>query len=68
MAIHGGIQDRESGLERSPELHQAPRFLPLFHRREERVGERRSVFVVPLSSVLFPLVPHGARMESLMQP
>src|SRR6266446_538524 len=34
---------------------------------EERVGERRRVFV-PLSSVPSPLVPRGERMESLIQP
>ena len=32
-----------------------------------RAGERRCVFI-PLSSVLSPLVPHGERMESMMQP
>ena len=36
--------------------------LPLFREAEERDGERRHVFIeIPLSSILSPLVPHGAR-------
>jgi len=31
---------------------------------EERVGERRRVFEVPLSSVLSPFVPHGERKNT----
>jgi hypothetical protein len=33
---------------------------------EERAGERRCVFIG--FSVLSPLVPHGEKMGSLMQP
>src|SRR5713226_9803627 len=34
----------------------------------ERAGERRCVFIGFPCSVLSPLVPHGERMGSLMQP
>jgi hypothetical protein len=37
-------------------------FLPLLCEVEERAGERRRVFIgIPLSSILSPLVPRGAR-------
>jgi hypothetical protein len=36
--------------------------LSLLREVEERAGERRGVFIgIPLSSILSPLVPHGAR-------
>jgi len=38
-------------------------FLPLFHPMEERVGERRRV-LIPLSSILSPLVPRGERKKT----
>src|ERR1700690_35131 len=39
-------------------------FLPLLCEVEERAGERRRVFIgIPLSSVLSPLVPRGARKK-----
>jgi hypothetical protein len=54
-----------------PQRHRAAsssRFLPLFHPMEERVGRGGAFLLMPLSSVLSPLVPRGARMTSLMQP
>src|SRR5258708_28569781 len=43
----------ESALEPArPWMHQAPRFLPLLHRMEERAGEEVRFYWFPLSSVL----------------
>jgi hypothetical protein len=44
-------------------LHSARKLLPLFHRIEERAGERRSVLLkIPLSpKTLSPLVPRRER-------
>jgi len=40
-------------------------FLPLFRAAEERVGERRLWLIreIPLSSILSPLLRHGARKK-----
>src|SRR6266436_1702614 len=40
-------------------LHQAPRFLPLLHRMEERAGEEARFYWFRLSSVLPPRSSRG---------
>jgi hypothetical protein len=50
------------GAEAVSKLFRQPIILPLLREVEERAGERRRVFIgIPLSSVLSPLVPRGAR-------
>src|SRR5258708_5231239 len=49
-------------------LHQAPRFLPLLHRMEERVGRGGAFLLVSPLLGPPPLVPRGERMERLRQP